>query len=441
MVEYIADGVSIIELGASANLEVNPKRIHQEVQMQRNSTSTLWMPWGSDNLLPARIIAEVEKDPVIFSSNEFNKSSHFGAGLGYYRKIKTKNGIEKDYSAITEIEDWMEENDINNLFLELITDHETLGNRIASFVLNNGRTKIARMLRKQAAWCRWGKQNAKTKKIDTMYYSSDWSRNDQSMIDIYEVLDAFDPIGHLQYFADRESTGNEFVFRSKVITTNRFYYELANAEVIMNSGNLEMIDLLKTAYKALLNNSLGVAYHIKVTDEYCKKRIKKADEAKWNSEPEFRQKVLKDIKDMVDKWLTGAENKGKSLISVKFRNEKGEQEDGIEITTLDDKLQQNKSIATIQQYHAESYNAMGVDPSNTGIANKNDGMNSGSEKKNAFFNQKATLGVDRMCTLMPFYTVARFNGWTKNYPGFTWEVQDEYMDNNVNNQNTNASKK
>lgn len=42
---------------------------------------------------------------------------------------------------------------------------------------------------------------------------------------------------------------------------------------------------------------------------------------------------------------------------------------------------------------------------------------------------------------MPFYTVARFNGWTKNYPGFTWEVQDEYMDNNVNNQNTNASKK
>jgi hypothetical protein len=51
-------------------------------------------------------------------------------------------------------------------------------------------------------------------------------------------------------------------------------------------------------------------------------------------------------------------------------------------------------------------------------------MNSGSEKKNAFYNTVATMGIDRLNTLNPFFFVAKFNGWTKKYPGFTWAVED-----------------
>jgi hypothetical protein len=34
------------------------------------------------------------------------------------------------------------------------------------------------------------------------------------------------------------------------------------------------------------------------------------------------------------------------------------------------------------------------------------------------------MGIDRLNTLNPFFFVAKFNGWTKKYPGFTWAVED-----------------
>lgn len=425
MVDIITSGISVMTVEGS--LTVDPKRIPKENLVERLNGNTAWAGWGEDNLLPKRILHEIERDTVIFQSTQFNIASHYGFGLNYYREIRTKDGIEKDYTEIPEVADWIEENDASSVFCELVNDYERLGNRIVSCVLDLGRNKIARLLRKDMSWSRWGKQSQTSKRVEKLYVNSDWEGDANNKYGSeFNVLDVFDPIKHLEQLAAKESTGNEFVLRSKMFTTGRYYYEFANPEVIINSGNIEMKDKLKAAYKSLLDNSLGVAYHIHVTEEYCLKQIKSSEESKWKSDPEFRASVQKKIKDKIDKWLTGPANQGKSILTVSYRNDKGELEDGVSITTLDDKIKQDKWLPSMQQYHAESYNAMEVDPSNTGISNKNDGMNSGSEKKNAFFNQKATLGVDRLYTLAPFYTVAKYNGWTKNYRGFKWEVMDEF---------------
>lgn len=419
--DIIVSNSSVITVLGAAPIPVKPQK---ETEVQNILGTSKYASWGDDNLLPFAMLKNIEKDNVIFQSVQFNIASHFGNGLTYYREIKTKNGIEKDYSAIPEVEDWMEANELNAVFTEMVGDYEKLGNRVVSFVKNGKGDKIARILRKDASWCRWEVQDSKSRTINNMLYNANWERDQQNTYgDTFPVIDTFDPISSLtKLFA----TKNEVIYRSKMFTTNRYYYELANVEVIMNSGNLEMKDKLKAAYKSLIENTLGVAYHIKVTDEYCKKQIKKDEHAKWETDPEFRVGVLEKIKDKIDTWLIGVTKRGRSMLTVKYRNGKGELEDGIEIVPLDDSIKQDKWLPTMQQYHAESYNAMEVDPSNTGISNKNDGMNSGSEKKNAFFNQKATLGVDRLYTLMPLYFVARFNGWTKAYPGFKWEVLDEY---------------
>jgi hypothetical protein len=426
MKNHLVGGYSIIEIKAGPNTDVEEKKLPKESQIERQSLTQKWASWGDDNLLPNRIIEAVQKDEVVFQSNEFNKASHYGSGLNYYIEERTKDGIIKNYSAIPEVDEWIEENDANALFLEMIEDYETVGNWFASIVLNKGRTKAARLLRKQATWCRWAKQDTITRLVDTMYYNSDWAQNAQEYIQEFKVLNHFSPIKHLEQLA-ASGSGNEFIYRTKTFTANRFYYDLANVEVLINSGNLEMKDLLKAAYKSLTKNSLGVAFHIEVTEEYCKRRVNAADMKKWETDATFRTEILAAIKKEVDEWLTGPANQGKTLLTMKFMNNRTQQyESGVTVTALDDKVKQDKWLPSMQQYHAETYNAMGVDPSNTGISNKNDGMNSGSEKKNAFFNNKATLGIDRLNTLMPFQFVARFNGWTKNYKGFKWEVMDEY---------------
>lgn len=426
MGSHLVGGFSIIELKASANLDVEVSKLPKESKVERYNMVQKWAEWGDDNLLPIRIITAVQKDEVVFQSNEFNKASHFGSGLNYYIEERTKEGIIKNYQSIPEVDDWIEENDANALFLEMVEDYETLGNWFASIVLNKGRNKAARLLRKQAAWCRWARQDDKTRLVDTLYYNANWEFTSDADLIPYKVLNHFDPIKHLKTLAEN-GTVNEFIYRTKTFTANRYYYDLANVEVLINSGNLEMKDLLKAAYKSLTKNSLGVAYHIEVTEEYCKRRVSANDLTKWETDATFRTGILKEIKEEVDKWLTGPANQGKTLLTMKFINkQKMVYESGVTITALDDKVKQDKWLPSMQQYHAETYNAMGVDPSNTGISNKTDGMNSGSEKKNAFFNNKATLGIDRLNTLMPFQFIARFNEWTTKYKGFKWEVVDEY---------------
>lgn len=422
----LAGGYSIIELKGSALTDVNRKKVKQDNQIDRYNGAYKWASWGDDNQLPARIVEAIEKDEVVFQSNEFNISSHYGAGINYYKEERKPEGIIKNYTAIPEVDEWIEENDANAVFLKFVHNYETLGNKMASVVLNRGKSKIARLLAKEMAWCRWGKQNTNNyNKVDKLYVNSNWQQNLETFIQEFTVLNDFDPVSDLQ--SRLSGAESEFILRSKPFTTNRYYYDLANVEVLINSGNLEMKDLLKAAYKSLLKNQLGVAYHIEVTEEYAKRRVSAKDMTKWDSDAEFRKEILTAIKKEVDDWLSGPDNQGKTLLTMKFLNkQKMTYESGVTITPLDDKVKQDKWLPSMQQYHTETYNAMGVDPSNTGIANKNDGMNSGSEKKNAFFNQKATLGVDRLNTLAPFGFVARFNGWTKKYPGFKWEVLDEY---------------
>ena len=435
MTNHLAGGISIIELKAGPNTEIEERKLPKDNLIERQTLAQKWAIWGDDNLLPIRILEQVQKDEVVFQSNEFNKASHYGSGLNYFIEERTKEGIIKNYEAIPEVDDWIEENDANAVFLEMIEDYETIGNWFASIVLNKGRTKAARLLRKQAAWCRWQKQDPSTRLVDKMYYNSNWELAADAYLQEFKVLNHFDPIKHLETLA-KGSANTEFIYRTKTFTANRYYYDLANVEVLMNSGNLEMKDMLKAAYKSLTKNSLGVAYHIEVTEEYCKRRVNAADLKKWETDANFRTNILKAIKDEVDKWLTGPSNQGKTMLSMKFLNNRNQTyESGVTITPLDDKVKQDKWLPSMQQYHAETYNAMGVDPSNTGISNKTDGMNSGSEKKNAFFNNKATLGIDRLNTLMPFQFVARFNKWTENYKGFKWEVIDEYphLDLTVNN--------
>ena len=419
----IAGGNSIIEL-KDATTEVDMKKFPKETKIEKLNSTDKFVHWGDDNLLPARILTEIGKDEVVFRSNEFNKATHLGLGLNYALEKRTSAGMVREYKTITEIEEWLEENQAQQLALSFIEDYESLGNLFSSVVLSKNRQKVARILRKQAAWCRWEKQDPVNRKVNNLHYNADWENYLMGDDIIIPVLDVNFPVDDLL----TRSNGYEFMYRTAPVSANRYYYEFANVEVLMNSDNFTIRDMLKGFYKSRLKNGLGAAFHIKVTESYLETRVKPEDKTKLKTDPNFRRQVLQEIKTEVDKWLSGPDNGGKIVISTLFKEQlkQGyEYVDGIKIEKIDTSLDVEGWLPNTQQMQAQSFLAMGVDPSTIGLSNKNDGMNSGSEKKNAFYNTQATLHIDRLNTLAPFYFAARFNGWTKAYPGLKFFYEDQ----------------
>lgn len=419
----IPGGNSIIEVVGMA-AELDAKKFPKETVIEKVLSSERHVFWGDDNLLPARILKEIEKDEVVFRSNEFNKATHLGLGINYGIEKRTEEGTVRTYQTISEVDDWMEENQAQRLALELIEDYESIGNVIPSMVLSKNKKSVARMLRKQATWCRWEKQNPSSRIVEKLFYNADWESHKAADDVIIDVLDVNFPIEDLQ----ERSRGFEFIYRQKPISANRYYYDFANVEVLMNSDNFAIRDMLKGFYKSRLKNGLGAAFHIKVTESYLKTRVKAEDQKKLETDPSFRRSILNEIKNEVDKWLAGPDNGGKIVISTLFKEQLKngyEYVDGIKIDKIDTSLQVDGWLPSIQQIQAQSFLAMGVDPSTIGLSNAKDGMNSGSEKKNAFYNTQATLHIDRLNTLAPFFFVARFNGWTKKYPGLKFFFEDQ----------------
>lgn len=382
--------------------------------------------WGTNNNLPMEILEHIASDEVVFRANEFNKATHFGQGLTYYREKRIKTGIEKDYSAIAEVDDWMELNDIQRLYAELVEDYESLGNIFTGMVLSKDKTKIARVLRKQATWSRLSVQDRSTRLVNKLFYNADWANLKEDETVEYDVLNIFDPIADLS----QRSRAQEYIYRLKPITANRHYYDLSSVEVLINSGNFEDKKSAKQAIRALTKNQLGAIWHIEMTEQYLTWKIGEKEYERLKADPKAKETAVKKVKDEIDKWLSGPENQGKTLLTVKFfAKETRTMETGVVITALANKIKQGDWIPSMQQFQADTYTAMGVDPSTIGISNQKDGMNSGSEKKNAFTNTQATLAIERINTLAPLYFASRFNGYTKKYPGFKWAVMDAEVSN------------
>lgn len=392
--------------------------------------------WGDNNLLPQEILEHIEQDEVVYRANEFNKATHFGLGLTYFTERRIKNEIVKEYIEIPEVDDWFEENDIQRLYLEMVNDYESLSNPFTGMVLSKDKSKIARVLRKQAPWCRWGKQ-ADSGKVESMFYHSDWSETGSENEAVqYDVLSTFDPLNDLL----SRSIAKEYIFRLKPIASNRFFYDFASVEVLINSGNFEDKKLTKTALRALLKNQMGALWHIEITEKYLAWKMGKSVQELLEVDAKIKQSEFTKVKAEIDKWLSGPENQGKTLLTLKYLDKDTRtMESGVIITPLASKLKTGDWIPGMQQYQADTYTAMGVDPSTVGISNQKDGMNSGSEKKNAFSNTQATIMIERINTLAPLYFAARFNGWTKKYKGFKLGVMDKEISQPLNS-NPDASK-
>ena len=142
-----------------------------------------YIPWGGDNLLPFNIIGLIEKDETLATCQLFNAEVCYGSGLRYDTCIASA-------AVRSEVEDFLLDNDLASYFLGVCQDFKHFGFAVSVLILNEQGTKIVRLLRKEACYCRFAPAD-KYGRIPSILYAN-WRKCVSSPKDI-EVIDLLDP--------------------------------------------------------------------------------------------------------------------------------------------------------------------------------------------------------------------------------------------------------
>lgn len=259
------------------------------------------------------------------------------------------------------------------------------------------------------AWCRLERQDKATKKINNLLYNADWSNYQEKDTIAIPVLDAQFPLDDL---IARSGKNYNMIYRLPVTSGNRYYYDLSPVEVLMNSEWLTVSNMVPKVMKSLMKNLLGVKFILYINESYFHWKYGESEWKKMSAKSKDGKR--KEVKKVVDDYLSGELNQGKTLLAGEVYIN-GNKQPGIRIEAIDDKLKQGAWIPEGQEAAANIFYGMGVDPSTIGISNNAGKLNSGSEKKSAFWNTQATLFNERIVTLAPWYFISRVNNWNKKY--------------------------
>ena len=106
-----------------------------------------YVPWGGDNEMPYDILRLIEGDETLATCQMFNAEVCYGNGLEY-----NTDGCSGDVKQ--EVEDFLLDNAMPSYFLGVCQDFKHFAFCVAVIILNAEGTKIVRLLRKEACYCR-----------------------------------------------------------------------------------------------------------------------------------------------------------------------------------------------------------------------------------------------------------------------------------------------
>lgn len=112
-----------------------------------------YIPWGGDNLMSFKIIEHIEKNETLATCQIFNAEVCYGSGLRYDTCIATAN-------VKNEFEEFLLDNDLTAYFLGVSQDFKHFGFAVSVLILNEDGTKVVRLLRKEACYCRFAPADA-----------------------------------------------------------------------------------------------------------------------------------------------------------------------------------------------------------------------------------------------------------------------------------------
>ena len=381
--------------------------------------------WGADNQLPYELKDRVEKNSVMSQDKFFNVLTCYGRGLEY---MDTATRGEKTPlpTGEAEVRRFFVRNNMKRFFAEQVTDLKYYFFCVSVVILNRERTKIVRLVHKDACHVRFEKADDTGRVRHVLF--ADWKDNDApEHVEPIPLLDEYDPLGDLlaRTGMERDALGMfkkapgsqmKFAIVCKMPTVGCSYYPIPYWSATLRDGWYDIYGYLTAAKKAKIKNGQNIRYHVEINTEFWVNRARERGISMNTKEfAEMKDEFIRQLRD----YLGGSQNSDKLLWSEFSASLDGKSEiRNIKVNVVDTSKagnEYNDDVAEASNVLAYSDN---VHPNLAGATpGKSQMNNSGSDKRELFTMKQAleTMPHDMMMTV--HNTVIHFNGWAeKVYP-------------------------
>lgn len=419
--------------GAAAAVTFTNKNFFEEptepiVLPSKNTKQRGVAPWGADNDLPNQIVAIVGKNPIGSRCLVFRIDVAYGNGPKFGHNVE---GVFTEYTdeeiaesnELQEVEAFFENNDIEGMYSELITDIEWFYNGFDELILNRdnpAKRKILSLSAKEAYFSRWESADPKTGIVENHFYSTKWADGPQeNEYIVTPVLWSKNPAMELEIKMGREKnvkgkTKDEgeyrYILPVRMPSPGRKYYPKPYYYSIIESGWMDFANAIPTFKKALMQNTITIAYHIEISEQYFPRVFK----TEGITDKKKKDARVKKEYDELNKFLKGAENAGKTMITYFNSTPDGKEAiPEIKITVIDKKMN-GILVEDSQEASSMTFIAFGVHPQQLGpIPGQTVSNLSGTDKRELFTINQAMQTRLKSRLLRALYLVKQINKWPK----------------------------
>lgn len=367
-----------------------------------------YIPWGADNQMPYQVIDMVERDETLSTCQQFNAEVCYGAGLQY-------NTTRCHPEIARRVEDFALMNDIPSYFLGVCEDFKHFGFAVSVVILNDDRSRIVRILRKEVCYCRFAPQD-ENGRIPYLLYGNfrDAGLQDSDDLERIDITDAPSLLEQLDNPAASQMLKGKYAIVTRIPTVDSTYYPIPPYASIFRSKWYTVKQLIAAAKEAKLQNSAPIKYHLEVSDDYWDAICREAGA----TSPAARRKVVAKAKREMLDFLTGAENSGKALFSTfRINPATGGEMHSVKVTRIESAKEGGDWETDIQEAINMVCFTLRVHSNLVGsVPGKSQSNNSGSDKRELYTIAQALQKPYRDLIFQPHRILIRFNGWEGVFP-------------------------
>ena len=364
------------------------------------SDNLSYMPWGADNQMPYNVIDLIESDETLATCQLFNAEVCFGSGLVY-------DTTQTSLTTADSVEEWLLDNDLASYWLGVCQDFKHFGFAVSVVILNNEGTKIVRLLRKEACYCRFAVAD-KSGRIPKILYANWRSLSAPQEIEVIELLDPSAPWRDLQERLVTGSRCRKFAVLTRVPTPDSTYYPIPHYAALFKGKWYNIKQLIGIAKEAKLKNSAPIKYQIEISAKYWE-GIFRAEGI--TDRRKQQERIVKEKQSILD-FLTGAENSGKAWFSTFYITPDGKEQHDVVINKIDDTKEGGDYATDIQEAINMICFTLRVHSNLVGsVPGKTQTNNSGSDKRELYTIAQALQKPYHDLLFTVHRIIIRFNGW------------------------------
>ena len=400
-----------------------------------------YVPWGGDNQMPFNILKLIEDDETLSTCQMFNAEVCFGSGLQYSPKAKFSGyGLEVSEptaQTLQEIDDFFLDNDIASYFLGVCQDFKHFGFAVSVIILSRDGSKIVRLLRKEACYCRFAPAD-KDGRITRLLYAN-WRKCIASRNEI-EVIEMLDPASPWRDLQDRlakplrsphstlRSDNRKVAIVSRIPTPDSTYYPIPYYASLFKGKWYNIKQLIGLAKEAKLKNSAPIKYQIEISQKYWESIFRSEGITDRRKQQE---RIVQEKQSILD-FLTGAENSGKAWFSTFYITPDGNEQHDVVINKIDDSKEGGDWSTDIQEAVNMFCFTLRVHSNLVGsVPGKAQTNNSGSDKRELYTIAQALQKPYHDLLFTVHRIIIRYNGWkgvVPDCPFMQLTTLDEHQD-------------